>query len=166
MVETLTMMRVMMQAVAGDLPIMSPNQFIRFLTSPAPGRTGTGGTGGKTSGKGSYGLIAGLMDSLMPDRKPIKFKAQDKVKDRLTQESKVFSFYATGRVKSGKRETKVRIHAVVDYRNAPPPGMSPSLLAVAAALAGSGHPTPAASGTGGSGSGLPEGATAKATQRS
>jgi hypothetical protein len=64
-------------------------------------------------------------------------------------------------VKSGKRETKVNIHAVVDYRNAPPPGMSPALLAAAAALAGSGT-TPAASGTGGSGSGLPEGATDEA----
>ena len=40
----------------------------------------------------------------------------------LAVESKLFSIYATGVVKAGKRETRVRIHAVVDFRNAPPPG--------------------------------------------
>ena len=71
---------------------------------------------------------------------------------------------ATGRVKSGKRETKVNIHAVVDFRNAPPPGVSRNLQDVAAALAGtaasSAAATAATSGTGGAASGLPEGATA------
>jgi hypothetical protein len=161
-------MRMMMQLMAGDLPIMSPNQFIRFLTTPpSTSATGTGGTGAKTTGgnTGSYGLIASLMDTLAPGRKAIKFQAQDKFKDSLTQESKVFSFYATGRVKSGKRETKVNIHAVVDYRNAPPPGVSRNFQDMATALSGAAASSAAsaataASGTGGAGSGLPEGATA------
>jgi general secretion pathway protein K len=167
--ESLLMMRGLMQSMVGDLPIMSPDQFIRFLTSPpaqagASGAGGTGGTGGKTGGAGSYSLIASLMDSLMPNRKPIKFQAQDKVKEALTRESKVFSFYATGRVKSGKRETQVRIHAVVDYRNAPPPGQSRNLQNVATLFSGSGASpstasTTTTSGTGGAGSALPAGAT-------
>jgi general secretion pathway protein K len=39
----------------------------------------------------------------------------------VTTESKVFSIYATGYVRSGKRETSVRVHAVVDFRGAPSP---------------------------------------------
>jgi hypothetical protein len=39
----------------------------------------------------------------------------------MTTESKVFSIYATGIVKAGKRETRSRAHAIIDYRGAPPP---------------------------------------------
>ncbi|HET9953078.1 MAG TPA: type II secretion system protein GspK, partial [Polyangiaceae bacterium] len=45
------------------------------------------------------------------------------LKQLVTTESKVFSVYVTGVVKSGKRETRVKVHAVVDFRAAPPPGM-------------------------------------------
>jgi general secretion pathway protein K len=166
--NNLLFLRMMMQMVAGDLPIMSPNQFIRFLTTPPAASTAAGGgTGAKTTGasSGSYSLIANLMDSLIPNRKPIKFPAQDKFKESLTQESKVFSFYATGRVKSGKRETKVRIHAVIDYRNAPPPGVSRNLLTnTASSQPGASTIVSAATattaGTGGATSGLPDGVTA------
>jgi len=44
--------------------------------------------------------------------------------EKISAESKVFSIYATGVAHSGKRETRVRIHAVVDFRQAPPPGQS------------------------------------------
>lgn len=55
--------------------------------------------------------------------KPVTFLSDDMALKALTAESKVFSIYATGYVRAGKRETKVRIHAVVDFRGAPPPGM-------------------------------------------
>ena len=73
----------------------------------------------------------------------------------ITTESLVFSIYSTGYVKAGKRETRVRIHAVVDFRGAPPPGAAPgtmSAVEAAAAAAGAGA---AAAGA----SPLPEGAT-------
>ena len=47
--------------------------------------------------------------------------------DKIDAESKVFSIYATGVAHSGKRETRVRIHAVVDFRQAPPPGQNRNL---------------------------------------
>lgn len=53
---------------------------------------------------------------------PIKFKSESEVQKVSGVESKVFSIYAKGYVRSGKRETSVRIHTVVDFRAAPPPG--------------------------------------------
>jgi general secretion pathway protein K len=52
---------------------------------------------------------------------PIVFQSDAEIKKILSAESKVFSIIATGRVKSGQRDTRVRIHAVVDFRNAPTP---------------------------------------------
>lgn len=52
---------------------------------------------------------------------PIVFTSEAEVKKAVSAESKAFSIIATGRVKSGQRETKVRIHAVVDFRSAPSP---------------------------------------------
>jgi hypothetical protein len=56
---------------------------------------------------------------------PVPFLSLDQAGKMLSVESKLFSVYATGVVKSGKRETRVRVHAVVDFRNAPPPGAAP-----------------------------------------
>jgi general secretion pathway protein K len=53
---------------------------------------------------------------------PVPFLSEDQAAKMIAVESKLFSIYATGVVKAGKRETRVRIHAVVDFRNAPPPG--------------------------------------------
>jgi general secretion pathway protein K len=44
------------------------------------------------------------------------------LEDSLTTDSKVFSVYARGVVRAGKRETTTRVHAVVDFRGAPAPG--------------------------------------------
>jgi general secretion pathway protein K len=52
---------------------------------------------------------------------PITFASEADVKKSIATESKVFTIMATGRVRSGQRETKVKIHAVVDFRNAPSP---------------------------------------------
>ena len=53
---------------------------------------------------------------------PIKFKSPKEVREITGTESKVFSIYSTGFVRAGKRETRMRIHTVVDFRAAPPPG--------------------------------------------
>jgi general secretion pathway protein K len=165
--SSLIFMRDMMLSFAPGLPIVSPDLFIKILMGKAGGSTGSKGTTGTTGATGGSGsMIANLIGMLMPGFKPINFGGQEgKLKENLVQESKVFSFYATGRVKSGKRETQVRIHAVVDYRNAPPPGVSrnPLTSPLAGALGIAPSPastsTPSTTGTGGAGSGLPAGAT-------
>ncbi len=58
---------------------------------------------------------------------PVVLTSEDQMKKVTAVESKLFSIYATGVVKAGKRETRVRIHAVVDFRNAPPPGAATAL---------------------------------------
>lgn len=70
--------------------------------------------------------------------KPFQLNSKSELKKAVTTESKIFSVYATGYVKAGKRETRTRIHAVVDFRGAPPPGLAPILQATggAANLAG------------------------------
>ncbi|MGZ3451336.1 MAG: general secretion pathway protein GspK [Polyangiales bacterium] len=66
-------------------------------------------------GGGVYGKM--LFESLgIP---PFKFPSPAEAAKNFTTESKVFSIYATGEVKGPRRETRVRIHVVVDYRNAP-----------------------------------------------
>ena len=56
---------------------------------------------------------------------PITFKSETDAAKALTTESKMFSIYADGVVPGYQRKTKVRIHEVVDFRNAPPPGAGP-----------------------------------------
>ncbi len=50
--------------------------------------------------------------------KPIKFQSDADMASSITTESKVFSVYSVGVVKGFKRETRVKIHAVVDFRAA------------------------------------------------
>jgi general secretion pathway protein K len=52
---------------------------------------------------------------------PIQFNSPEIAMKNITTESKVFSIMATGYVKTGKRETRQRIHTVVDMRGAPAP---------------------------------------------
>jgi general secretion pathway protein K len=75
------------------------------------------------SGKGELGpLLASI------GMKPIVFKSQTEFQKSITTESKMFSVYAVGVKKGYRRETRVKVHAVVDFRNAPsvptaaPPG--------------------------------------------
>ena len=49
---------------------------------------------------------------------PVQFKSAREVRDTVTTKSKIFSIYAEGSTKNGTRETRVSIHAVVDFRNA------------------------------------------------
>lgn len=66
------------------------------------------------TGKGQLGpLLAAI------GMKPVVFQSEADFTKSITTESKVFSIYAVG-VKSGyRRETRVKVHAVVDFRNAP-----------------------------------------------
>ncbi len=50
--------------------------------------------------------------------KPVKFQSESDFAKSIATESKVFSVYAVGVVKGYKRETRVRVHAVVDFRSA------------------------------------------------
>jgi general secretion pathway protein K len=47
--------------------------------------------------------------------KPVKFQSESEFAKSITTESKVLSVYAVGVVKGYKRETRVRVHAVVDF---------------------------------------------------
>jgi general secretion pathway protein K len=51
--------------------------------------------------------------------KPVKFQSESDFTKSISTESKVFSIYAVGVVKGYKRETRVKIHTVVDFRTAP-----------------------------------------------
>lgn len=67
-------------------------------------------------GGGMYGKMLFEMLKIVP----FKFQSPAEAAKNFTTESKVFSIYATAEVKGYKRTTKVRVHAVVDFRNAPP----------------------------------------------
>lgn len=107
----------MIQGLARGVPLFgSPSAFLDTL-----------------KGKGMFGPM--LEQFGFP---PMEFLAEGDLKKWLTTESKVFSVYATGIVKSGQRETRVRVHAVVDFRQAPPPGQARRLDEVAGSLGLSG----------------------------
>ncbi len=97
--------------------------------------------------KGS-GMIGPMLTGM--GIKPVKFLSESEFAKSISAESKVFSIYAVGIVKGYKRETRLSIHSVVDFRQAP------SLLATApigSALPGQPTPPPSASAP------LPPGAT-------
>lgn len=114
---------------APDHPICTdPEQAVKFLTSVGMVRNLMPGVPAFKSpknfinalkGKGMFAMMAEIT-GLQPFT---TFKSEASLQSAVTTESKIFSVYATGYSKSGKRETKVRIHAVVDFRAAPPPGM-------------------------------------------
>lgn len=104
------------------------------------------------------GMIGPLLKTM--GLEPITFFSEGEVKKAITTESKVFSLIATGHVKTGKRDTRVRIHAVIDFRSAPAPAMllqnalaqaagaKPGAVPGAASAGGAQPlPTPSASGT-------------------
>jgi general secretion pathway protein K len=69
------------------------------------------------SGQGQLGpLLAGM------GMQPVQFQSPAEFQKQITTESKMFSIYAVGIKKGYRRETRVKVHAVVDFRNAPPMG--------------------------------------------
>ncbi len=99
-------------------------------------------------GQGPFGtLVTGALGI-----EPFRFQAEAEARKGLSAESKVFSIYADGVVPGFKRTTRVRVHAVVDFRDAPPPGMGFAGIALApagTALPGAGGvgTTPSVTGT-------------------
>jgi general secretion pathway protein K len=91
-------------------------------------------------GKGMFGQMLTALGI-----QPIVFDSADNFMKGVSTESKVFSIYAEGHVKSGKRFTRTEIHAVVDFRNAPPPGVDPRALAAAKQVADAQDPSGQAS---------------------
>jgi general secretion pathway protein K len=102
---------------------INPDQAALFLTGVTMARGITMGAPmfGSTrdfvsalSGKGQLGpLLASI------GMKPVVFKSQTEFQKSITTESKMFSIYAVGVKKGYRRETRVQVHAVVDFRSAP-----------------------------------------------
>ncbi len=77
--------------------------------------------------------------------KPIKFQSESDFGKSIATESKVFSVYSVGVVKGYKRETRVKIHTVVDFRSSP---SLANLSSAAPAASSTPAPAPTASGQG------------------
>ena len=106
---TITMLR---SFAPGGVPMFSsPQKFLEALANKGP--------------------IGQMLEGI--GMQPVPFLSLDQAGKMISVESKLFSIYATGIVKAGKRETRVRIHAVVDFRNAPPPGAATTLAQMAQA---------------------------------
>jgi general secretion pathway protein K len=88
----------MAQGITMGAPLFgSPNDFIAMM-----------------KGQGMLGPLLTLVGV-----KPVKFQSESEFAKSISTESKVFSVYSVGVVKGYKRETRVQIHAVVDFRPAP-----------------------------------------------
>ena len=64
-------------------------------------------------GKGGAGQVFALLGV-----EPIVFRSRNVMKGMVATESKMFSIYADGVIPGQKHETHVRVHAVVDFRQA------------------------------------------------
>lgn len=109
------------------------------------------------TGKGELGPLLTMIGM-----KPVVFQSEADFSKSITTESKVFSIYAVG-VKSGyRRETRVKIHSVVDFRQAP------GLTSMTGAMPGQAGVMgmPGAPGLAGATSSQNQGAIAAATQPS
>jgi general secretion pathway protein K len=112
----------MAQGISMGAPVFgSPGDFISMM-----------------KGKGQLGPIMTAMGM-----KPVKFQSESEFAKSIATESKVFSIYAVGVVKGYKRETRVRIHTVVDFGSTPP---LTSLSGLAAAAAAASATAPASGG--------------------
>lgn len=114
---------------AEAMKFLSAFSMVRMFTKGAP-LFGTPEMFVKSmAGKGMFGTLLATLGV-----QPVTFKSEKFLVDQISTESKVFSIYSTGHVQSGSRTTQTKIHAVVDFRAAPPPGMDTRTLATASAL--------------------------------
>lgn len=65
------------------------------------------------------GMVGPILQSM--GIQPVVFKSETEMQNMIATESKMFSIYADGVVQGRNRETRVRIHAVVDFRQATDP---------------------------------------------
>jgi general secretion pathway protein K len=103
----LTMVNLFRGFISGAPIFGSPRSFVRAM-------------------QGRHPMLAPILK--MVGLKPVVWKSEDVAIKHITTESQMFSIYATGYVKSGKRETRVRVHSVVDFRGAPPPGQEKAAM--------------------------------------
>ena len=76
-------------------------------------------------GKGMFGPMSWPQLGIEPDQ--LKSPRRSSAK-QLTHREQGVQHLRHGRTsRSGKRETRTRVHAVVDFRGAPPPGAAPAL---------------------------------------
>jgi general secretion pathway protein K len=92
----------------------SPSAFINTLQKATAAADPSKAAAAPAAGGGSP------IDSLfqMLQLKPVVFKAPGEFKKRITTRSKIFSIYAVGVVPGYRREARVKVHAVVDFRQA------------------------------------------------
>lgn len=101
----------------------NPDQAALFLTGVTMARGITmgapmfGSTRDFVTALSGQGQLGPLLASI--GMKPVVFKSQTEFQKSITTESKMFSIYAVGVKKGYRRETRVQVHAVVDFRNAP-----------------------------------------------
>jgi general secretion pathway protein K len=91
------------------------------------------------SGQGQVGPVLAAMGM-----KPIQFQSPAEFQKSITTESKMFSVYAVGVKKGYRRETRVQIHAVIDFRNAPAMGATAGTMGATGTTTTPGTTTPAA----------------------
>ncbi len=97
---------------------------VRSFTAGVPLFVTPKGFTNALQGKGMFGTILQVLEIPYP----IKVLSEKQVQDAVATESKVFSIYATGRAGTGRNQTVSRVHAVVDFRDAPLPGINPLIL--------------------------------------
>jgi general secretion pathway protein K len=112
----------MLRSFMPGLPVFANAH--EFITTLQQGSTtnaaATAGQPAPAAGLGGGGSPVTMIMKAM-GIEPIPLMSPAQTEGTITTESKVFSIYATGYVHSGKRESSVRIHAVVDFRGVPTP---------------------------------------------
>lgn len=116
----------MLRSFMPGLPVFgSAHEFVSTLqqASTTAASTAAGQPAAAASPLGALGgggsPVAMIMKAM--GLQPIPILSPQQTENAITTESKVFSIYATGYVHSGKRESTVRTHTVVDFRGAPTP---------------------------------------------
>lgn len=132
-------------------PVFDPMQAQAFLSGVTMLKAVTMGAPLFTSPKGFVNVMKGkgigqmLTEVLQVE--PIQFLSESEVIKTVSTESQVFSIYADGVVPGFRRETRVRIHTVVDFRSAPPPGYPPGMEGTEPGAAGNTNPSGIVTGT-------------------
>ena len=122
--KAISMMEMFRQLSSGIPVFHSVNQFISMLK---PASSAASGASATPSSSGLMGSLTSMMTGSVPSLEAMGIPPITGLVDALLQktlgvQSQVFSIHATGIVKSGRRETRTRIHAVIDLRGAPEPG--------------------------------------------
>ncbi|HKO51548.1 MAG TPA: type II secretion system protein GspK [Polyangiaceae bacterium] len=134
----------MLRSFMPGLPVFkNAQEFVSALQQTnqqagAPAAGATPAPGGLPGMGGGGSPIAMIMKAMQIEPIPIVSAAE--TAKMVTTESKVFSIYATGYVRSGQRESRVRVHAVVDFRGAPSPQQQLNDLVARLGQAASGQP--------------------------